>query len=81
MKQATRKELETMMIDGLAKIKDCEGVTSIGIYHVIEPGLPNWKPSFINFGDADEILCKRELPKIVKNLQAEYELNTETGTG
>ena len=77
MKQATAKELEIMMIDELAKIEDCQGVTSIGIYHIVEPGLPNWKPSFMNCGDADEILCKRALPKIVENLQAEYELNTD----
>lgn len=66
-----------MMINELAKIEDCQGVTSIGIYNVIEPGLPNWEPSVINFGDADELYCKRALPKIVENLQAEYELNTD----
>ena len=74
MKQATVKQLERMMIDELAKIKDCQGVTSIGIYHVIEPGLPNWEPTFVNWGDADELPCKRALLKIVENLRAEYEL-------
>ena len=77
MKQATAKELEIMMIDELAKTEDCQGVTSIGIYNVVEPGLPNWKPSFVNFGDADELLCKRALQKIVTNFQAEYELKTD----
>ena len=74
MKQATTKELEQMMIDELDKIEECQGVKSISIYNVIEPGHPNWSPGFANFGDGDAHLCKSALPGIVKKLQAEYEL-------
>ncbi len=61
MKQATAKELEQMTIGELDKTEDCQGVKSIGIYNVIEPGHPNWAPSFANFGDGDERLCKSAL--------------------
>ena len=77
MKQATSKELEKMMIDELAEIEDCQGVKSIGFYNIIEPGVPNWIPNVINYGDADKLLCDSALPGIIEKLQAEYELITD----
>ena len=77
MKPATYEDLEKMIIAELAKIKDCGGVKSIGFYEITEPGHPNWKPSFVNFGEADETLCKRALPKIIAKLQAEFELTAD----
>ena len=74
MKKASMGDLEKLMIDALAEKEGCAGVKSIGIYPLAEPGLPNWKASVINFGDADRPFCERELPQIVKKLQAEYEL-------
>jgi hypothetical protein len=74
MKQTTSKELEKIMIDQLGKIEDCQGVKSIGFYNITEPGIPNWEPSIINYGDADKLLCDSALPRIITKLQAEYEL-------
>lgn len=74
MKQATAKELEQMMIDELDKIEDCQGVKSIAINIMKEPGYPNWDTSFVNYGDGDKYHCNSALPGIVKRLQAEYEM-------
>ena len=73
MKQATRKELEQMMIDELDKIEGCQGVKSITIGNLNEPGYPNWEMTHVNYGDADKYHCNSALPGIVKRLQAEYE--------
>ncbi len=74
MEQATAEVLEKMIIDELAKIEDCQGVTSIGFYNYTEPGVPNWGPNMINYGSADQHLCDDALPGIIQKLQAEYEL-------
>ena len=74
MKQRTAKELEQMMIDELDNIEGCQGIKSIGIYNIVEPGYPNWSPSFANFGNGDAHLCESALQGIVKRFQAEYEL-------
>ena len=72
MKQATAKDLEKLMIDEFANIKDCQGIHSIGIYPL--PGVPNWEPNVINFGNADSHICQSALPQIVEKLQSEYDL-------
>ncbi len=74
MKQVTSEELEQILINELAKIEGCEGVTSISFYKVIESDLRNWTTNVINFGDADRGLCERVLPKIVQSLYGQYEL-------
>ena len=74
MKKVTNEELEQILINELAKVEGCKGVRSIGFYKVIEPDLPNWTTSIINFGEADESLCLSALPKIVQRLLGQYEL-------
>ena len=78
MKKVTRDELETILIAELAKFKDCEGVTSIGTYKLLDPDGPDWEPAFINYGSADRGSCNSVLPKIVGKLLAEYELDINT---
>ena len=74
MEKVTREELQRILIGALDQIEECKGVTSIGIYKLRNPDFSNWRPSTIDFGDADQSICRMVLPEIVRTLQEQYEL-------
>ena len=71
-KTLTEQQLRTMILDRARQVPDCEDVRSIGFYHVIEPGMPNWSLNAVGAGNSS--FGTMAVIRIAEELAAEYDV-------
>ncbi len=72
MKRITEHEMRQLILERARQEPECEGISGLGIYHVVEPGQLNWGISAVQNISGEAAF--RVLRRIVRELAANYEI-------
>jgi hypothetical protein len=71
-KTATEQQMRQIILERARMLPECKDVASVGIYHVVEPGRPNWEISVVQ--NVPDSLGYLAISRNAQDLAAEYDV-------